>query len=241
MTSSQIEELLGLLEQKKVRWGPAGLPVEFRADEAKFQADLKEPPSKALAMREAGVTRVGTWLRPMHAELTYSANFRQHVRRLHECGKVLADTGQRLGFEYVGPKTLWSSSRYAFIHTTAETKELNAEIGLDNLGVVLDSWHWYAAEESVEDLRSLKKDDVVASDLNDAPKGIPVSQQIDNQRELPAATGVIDLKTFLGALIEMGYDGPIRAEPFNRKLNNMEDEMAVASTAKAMRRAFALV
>jgi sugar phosphate isomerase/epimerase len=58
---------------------------------------------------------------------------------------------------------------------------------------------------------------------------------------LPTATGVIDLKTFLGALVEIGYDGPIRAEPFNKPLNEMGDEEALSATAKAMRKAFALV
>ena len=104
-----------------------------------------------------------------------------------------------------------------------------------------DSWHWYTAGDTVEDLLSLKNQDVVACDLNDAPAGLDRNAQIDSQRELPAATGVIDLKTFLGALVEIGYDGPIRAEPFNKPLNDLDDEAALSATAKAMRKAFALV
>lgn len=141
----------------------------------------------------------------------------------------------------MGPKTSWSRHRYPFIHTLAETKELLAEIGLDHLGVVLDSWHWYTAAETVEDLRTLTNRDVVAVDLNDAPVGIPREEQIDLKRELPMATGVVDLKAFLGALQEMGYDGPVRAEPFNERLNAMPAEEAVAATARALRRAFALI
>ena len=34
------------------------------------------------------------------------------------------------------------------------------------------------------------------------------------QRELPGATGVIDLAQFIAALRRLGYDGPVRAEPF---------------------------
>ena len=34
---------------------------------------------------------------------------------------------------------------------------------------------------------------------------------MDLSRELPCATGVIDLATFLGALVKIGYDGPVRA------------------------------
>ena len=45
----------------------------------------------------------------------------------------------------------------------AETKELIAEIGLDNVGFVLDSWHWYTAHESVDDLRTLSNQDVANS------------------------------------------------------------------------------
>ena len=119
--------------------------------------------------------------------------------------------------------------------------ELIAEIGLTNVGLVLDSWHWYTAHETVDDLRILTNKDIVACDLNDAPSGIPIDEQIDNQRELPATTGVINVKDFLSFLVDVGFDGPIRAEPFNAKLNAMEDEAAVAATAKAMRTAFALV
>lgn len=235
------KELAAMMKQKNVKWGAAGLPVEFRADEAKFKEGLKELPRLSKGLQQAGVTRVGTWLRPFHDELTYVTNFRQHARRLRECCKILADNGQRFGMEYVGPKTLWASKRHSFIHSMAETKELIAEIGLDNVGFVLDSWHWYTAHETADDLRTMKNSDIVACDLNDAPGGIEIDSQIDNQRELPSATGVIDLKTFLGVLIEIGYDGPIRAEPFNAKLNALDNDAACEATAKAMRKAFDLV
>jgi sugar phosphate isomerase/epimerase len=58
---------------------------------------------------------------------------------------------------------------------------------------------------------------------------------------LPAATGVIDTATFLRALVTIGYDGPVRAEPFNRQLNDLGNEQAVAATATAMRRALATI
>ena len=64
---------------------------------------------------------------------------------------------------------------------------------------------------------------------------------MDSRRELPAATGVIDLKAFLSALVEVGYDGPVRAEPFNRELNALPAAEAVAATAAALKKAFALI
>ena len=63
-------------------------------------------------------------------------------------------------------------------------------------------------------------------------------RQVDDRRELPASTGVIPVKEFLGALVKIGYDGPIQAEPFNAQLRSMPLEQAVASTAEAVRKAF---
>lgn len=241
LSESKRREMPAMLKEKGLVWGAAGLPVEFRKDEESFQRDLKQLPDLAKAMQDAGITRVGTWLMPVHAQLTYMANFRQHARRLRECCRILGDHGQRFGMEYVGPKTLWASSRHSFVHTMSETKDLIAEIGLKNVGFVLDSWHWYTAHETIEDLRTLTNDDIIACDLNDAPAGIEVDQQIDSKRELPCATGVIDLAAFLKTLVEIGYDGPIRAEPFNAPLNALDDDAAVAATSAAMKKAFALV
>lgn len=239
--ADEMRRLNDALRAKRLVWGSAGLRVDFRGTEELFQEGMKSLPSHAKALQAAGVTRVGTWLRPMHDQLTYRANFDQHARRLGAIGQVLGDHGMRFGLEYVGPKTLWSSQRYPFVHTMAETKELIAASGRKNIGFVLDSWHWYTSKESKQDLLSLKNEDVVSVDLNDAPKGLTADQQIDNARELPMATGVIDLAAFLGALQAMGYDGPVRPEPFNAELRNMPREQALAVSAEAMRKAFALI
>jgi len=241
LSDGELEQLVADLRTKKLVWGAAGLPVNFRGDEARFQEELKQLPQLARALQRAGVSRVGTWIGPGHNDLTYVQNFRQHAKRLREVAKVLGDSGQRFGLEYVGPKTSWSASRFPFIHSMAETKDLLAEIDQPNMGFVLDSWHWYTAGETADDLRSLTGRDVVACDLNDAPAGIPVDEQRDSRRELPAATGVIDLRAFLNALVEIGYDGPVRAEPFNQALNELDNEPAVQTTAAAMKKAFALV
>ena len=114
-----------------------------------------------------------------------------------------------------------------------------AEIGRKNVGLVLDSWHWYTAHEAEGDILALSAGDVVAVDLNDAPAGKAVDEQVDSQRELPCATGVIDAGAFLRALARIGYDGPVRAEPFNAALRALPPEEAVAATARAMKAAFA--
>jgi sugar phosphate isomerase/epimerase len=228
------------MKTRKLAWGAASLPVEFRGGEPAFEQSMKSLPEFARSLQRAGVTRVATWLSPGHKSLTYVANFRLHARRLRETARVLGDHGLRLGLEYVGPRTSWSPSRFPFIHTMVEMKDLIAEIGRDNVGFLLDSWHWYTAQESEADLLSLTAADVVLCHLNDAPSGVPVEQQVDNRRALPCATGVIEVKSFLGAMIKIGYDGPLVCEPFSQELPKMPPEQALATVAGAMKKAVAL-
>ncbi|MHB1309475.1 MAG: sugar phosphate isomerase/epimerase family protein [Limisphaerales bacterium] len=237
LAADQVTELRASLKAKGLVWGAAGLPVEFRRDDAAFAEAMKRLPGAAAGLQRAGATRVGTWLMPGDRQLTYVQNFRQHARRLREVGKVLGDHGLRLGMEYVGTFTLRAGQRFPFVHNLAGTRELAAEIGTGNVGVVLDSWHWWQAEDTVEDLLALAPADIISVDLNDAPKGVAKREQQDGRRELPVATGVIDVAAFVGALNRIGYDGPVRAEPFNKPLNDLDNEAACAATVAAMKKA----
>lgn len=241
MSPDELAATIADLRSKQLVWAAAGLPVDFRKEDALFHDGLTKLPRLADGLKRAGVTRVGTWLLPSHEELTYRKNFDRHARRLREVARILKDHGLRLGLEYVGTQSLLVRQRYPFVHTLGETRELIAEIGTGNVGLVLDTWHWWTAGDTEADLRSLKSDEVVSVDLNDAPRGIAKEQQQDNARELPVATGVIDTATFLRALVHIGYDGPIRPEPFNKVLNDLDNEAACAAASAALHKALAIV
>lgn len=241
MTGDRVKALRDLMGERGIVWGAAGLPVDFRGDEAAYERTRQGLGAYARGLRRAGVTRVGTWLTPCSDTRTYRRYFDVVVERLRPTARLLADEGLRLGLEYVGPKRSWTACRYPFVHTLAETQELVAAIGSARVGYVLDSWHWFLAGDTVGQLLALSGVDVIAVDLNDAPSGRSKDEQQDSERELPAATGVIPIGDFLGALQRIGYDGPVRAEPFNAPLNAMGDEEAAAATIAALRAAFAKV
>jgi sugar phosphate isomerase/epimerase len=241
LSDDQVAGLKESLKGKRLAFGAAGLPVEFRRDQLRFKEGVNSLPKVAAGLQRVGLDRMSTWLMPCDDKLTYRQNFQQHVSRLREVGQILKDHNIRFGLEYVGPKTLWASRRYSFVHTMAETQELIAEINTGNVGLQLDSWHWWNAGETADDILSLKGTEVIAVDLNDAPAGIPKDQQVDNHRELPCATGVIDVAAFLNALNQIGYDGPIRAEPFNEIVNKMTKDDACAAAAASLKKAFALL
>jgi sugar phosphate isomerase/epimerase len=236
-----LDDLKNDLQKRNLKFGAAGLPVEFRKDAETFNSDLKKLPAAAAVLQRAGIWRVSTWVMPCSDDLTYLQNLRQHADRLRLCAQVLKDRGQKLGLEYVAPRTLWRSQKHPFIHTLSEMRELLAAIGTDNLGIQLDSWHWFNAQETQQDLLTLRGQDVITVDLNDAPTGLTLDQYRDNSRELPAATGVIPVKQFLDALLQIGYDGPIQAEPFNASLRALPLDQACAMASDAMKKAFRLM
>ena len=240
-SDGQIDEFVGKMKSKNISWGASGLPMDFRRDKATQRKGLTDLPKHAEALQKAGVTRMSTWIMPTHKELTYLENMKQQGSRLKEAAIILGVYDIKLGLEYVGPKTLMARDKYSFVHSMAECKELISEIGEPNVGVQLDSFHWFCAGETKADLLSLSNEDIVTVDLNDAVSGVSADEQLDGKRELPMASGVIDLQTFMDALVEIGYDGPTRAEPFNQALRDMDNEAALKATSEAMKKAFSLV
>ena len=240
-SAAEIGEWVALMKQKGIRYGAAGLPVEFRRDEAQFQKDMAQLPKRASLMKQLGVTRVATWLLPGHNELTYLQNFKIHETRLREAAKVFKDNDIRLGLEFVGPRTSRARFRFPFACAQADMMELVEAIGTGNVGLLFDSWHWYTSHGTVEELSRLSNQDIVHVHVNDAPAGIDVDQQVDNRRKLPVTTNVIDLKGFINALVKIGYDGPVECEPFDQELRKMDQAAIVQTTAESLNRLWGLI
>ncbi len=241
MDAAAKESLMKKMNTGQITWGSGGLATDFRKDNATFREGLQRLPAHAQALASVGATRMNTWIMPSNPDYTYRHNFELHRRRLKSVASILGHYDIRLGLEYVGPKTLLTRSKFSFIRTMAEGKELIEAIDEPNVGFVLDSFHWYCAGDKKSDLLSLRPEDIVTVDLNDARSGLTPDTQIDGKRELPMATGVIPIKEFLEALVQLGYEGPVRAEPFNQALRDMDDEDAVVATQKAMQKAFDLL
>ena len=184
---------------------------------------------------------MATWITPGHSELTYLQNFELHKRRFREIAKVLKDDGIRLGLEFVGPRTSRIRNRFAFICTQREAMELVEAIGTGNVGLLMDSWHWYTSHGTVDELLQLSNKDIVHVHVNDAPQDVLIDEQRDNRRRLPMTTGVIDMKGFINALVKIGYDGPVECEPFDRELRAMPDDAKLEKTIESLNRVWNVI
>jgi len=240
-SAAEIRDWLDTMKSSGIRYGAAGLSVQFRRDDASFKNGLKGLPKEAEVLKQLGVTRVATWIMPGSNELTYLENFEIHRSRLREAAKILRDYDIRLGLEFVGPRTSRARSRFPFICTQHGMMELAEAIDTGNVGLLLDSWHWYTSHGTVEEMLKLSNKDIVHVHVNDAPAGVSVDEQVDNRRKLPATTGVIDMRGFANALVRIGYDGPLECEPFDQELRDMEDDAAVKKTSESLNRLWALI
>lgn len=223
-----------LFAEYGIRGGAWGLPVNFRKDEASWQQGLEALGHQAQVAAALGWTRCNTWILPFSDELDYDANMAFHAQRLRPIAQTLGEHGVRLGLEYVGPLTLRQDHAHNFIHDLAGWRELCAAIGTDNLGLLLDAFHWHTSSGTKDDLLSLRNEEVVLVHMNDALPGRSRDEQIDNERALPGETGVIDLTTFLQALDAIGYDGPLTVEPFSQRIRDLLPQQAAVETAASL-------
>lgn len=209
------------------------LPGKLSVPDDEWNSAMDDLGARLRVADALGFRRTTVVMLPFHEELSFDQCFSLHVERLQQVAGPLADAGFRLGIEYVSQKTRRAGYRHEFLYNLDGTLRLIEAVGAANVGVLLDSFHWFCAEESLQDVRALTADQVVVVHVNDSIAGRSMEEQVAFERELPGVTGIIDLRGLLGALRDIGYDGPVTAEPMDKTVNAMEDEEALAATADA--------
>jgi sugar phosphate isomerase/epimerase len=212
-----------------------GLEVEWRKDDATFQSGLAALAQKAPFARILGATRCVTWMLPATNEdpdlwtETVAARF-------GKIADILADSGVRLGLEWVGPHHLRAgginaTGAHAWVETLPQTLALIERIGRKNVGLLVDSYHCYTTGATEADLSALTDDQIVHVHINDAPRGVGPAGARDGERVLPG-TGEIDLPAFLRGLQAAGFSGFISCEVLAPKpLGETPDQAAAAVRA----------
>ena len=231
-----LEGVRAILDANQLLPGPTGLPVDLHKDDATFEQGIEKLPAVAQSLSALGCTRVGTWLMPWHPTLAYGANWERMCERLTRVCGVLAHYDMRLGLEFIGPETMREDKPNTFVHDLGGLLSLIQGVGSDNLGVLLDAFHWYTSGGSTQDLDRLSDELVIIVHVNDAQAGVSRERQMDQIRDMPGETGVIDIVAFMRALDRMDYGGPVVVEPFCEWIRALPAEEAVAATAASLDR-----
>ncbi|MES2460164.1 MAG: sugar phosphate isomerase/epimerase family protein [Armatimonadota bacterium] len=234
--SLDIGTVRDLLQQNGVRPGYFGLaPGRVPVPEDDWQTAVAGLPLVARNARALGFTRAALVVLPFHETLTFDDAFSEHVRRLNEIMPILDDHAVALALEYVAAPSRRAPYSNHFVYDLAGMLRLCEATDSPNVGILLDSFHWHGASETVADLELLTPEKIVVVHVNDAPD-LPLDEQTIGNRALPGATGVIDIRGFMGALKTVGYDGPITCEPMAgaiRAISETGNESVILSAVSA--------
>jgi sugar phosphate isomerase/epimerase len=244
-TIEQAKEATREVIDRGLQWGlmPMDIDIMRECPEEVYRADLEALKRHMDLAEAAGVRRYYNHVWPGSNERPWDDQFSWCIERFRPVFEMAQARGIQSGLEFLGPKPLADSFRYPFIRKLCDGLALADAISRD-VGVLVDTFHWYTSASSLEDLKLVGRGDrVVGVHLNDGQNGRPRDEQQDLERELPLATGVIDSVSVIKTLAELGYNGPVTVEPFEpaaSRLRAMPIEQALRAVAESAKRVLAL-
>jgi len=145
------------------------------------------------------------------------------AERLVSLAELAAKHHVRIALEFIARSRLLGS-----LPTTLEVIRKAAQ---PNVGLCLDTFHFYAGVSKLEDLDDLRPGDVEHVHFHDVPRYVPRELLVDADR-LPPGTGVIPLAKVVEALRRIGYAGALSVELFDPAVQK-SDPAATARTCYA--------
>lgn len=130
----------------------------------------------------------------------------ESIKVLGELSEIAEKYQIRLAFEFLGFKE-------CSVNTLADCLEIVESVHRGNIGLVLDTFHFFVGGSNLKTLERMNKDKLFIFHINDA-QDLPRDQLKDANRLLPG-DGIIPLRQILGALKKIGYAGIISVELFN--------------------------
>lgn len=129
----------------------------------------------------------------------------ESVRTLTELSGIANRFGVSLAFEFLGQPD-------CSVQTLALAEEIVRETARENVGLVIDSFHFYAGGSTIESIEALDPARLFIFHINDA-EDLPREQLEDRHRLLPGL-GILPLKEIVTALRRIAYDRVASVEIF---------------------------
>lgn len=129
----------------------------------------------------------------------------ESVRVLNELCDIAARHHVTLAFEFLGQTD-------CSVPTLDLAAEIVREVGREDLGVVIDSFHFYAGGSTFDMIDALDPELIQIFHINDA-EDLPRDQLEDRHRLLPGL-GILPLREIVSAFRRIGYDKVASVETF---------------------------
>jgi 2-keto-myo-inositol isomerase len=142
---------------------------------------------------------------PLPAGKSQDDVIEETVRVLAGLGRIAERYGVALAFEFLGQPR-------CSVQTLALAYEIIKQVSRPNVGLVIDSFHFYAGGSTLESIEMLDAEQLFIFHINDA-EDRPREQLEDRHRLLPGL-GILPLKEIVAALRRTGYDRVASVEIF---------------------------
>lgn len=129
----------------------------------------------------------------------------ESVRVLRELGEIAGNHGVSLAFEFLGQTDCSVQTLELCIDIVEKTDR-------ENIGLVLDTFHFYAGGSSLEAIERLDPKKLFIFHINDA-ENLPREELTDAHRLYPGE-GILPLKDIKTKLDQIGYDEMVSIEIF---------------------------
>lgn len=227
LAEQPVEALKSLFDQAALR--PASINsiefITFRPPEeyATVKARCQELCELALAL---GCDRIVVVPSPTPVDTSWGEIRDKSVHVLRELSEIAAPHGVQLAFEFLGFG--WCSVR-----TLAQCWEIVRETDRANVGLVIDTCHFYAGRSELRTIEQLDPLKILIFHINDVEER-PLDTIEDAHRLLPGE-GVIPLDDILARLRQIGFDGLCSIELFRPEYWERDPvELATAARAATM-------
>jgi 2-keto-myo-inositol isomerase len=151
----------------------------------------------------------------------------ESVRVLRELSDIAQEHGVSLAFEFLGPED-------CSVRTVGQCYRIICQTDRPNIGMVVDSFHFYVGGSTVDELAHLDPERLFIFHINDA-EDRPREELQDKHRLLPGE-GILPLKPIWETLQRIGYDGVVSIELFRPEYWEQDPaELAVRAKAAVQR------
>jgi 2-keto-myo-inositol isomerase len=146
----------------------------------------------------------------------------ESVQVLNELGELAEKYNVSLAFEFLGQTD-------CSVQTLDLAKKIVEQVNRQNIGLVIDTFHFYAGNSTFEAIETLDPNKLFIFHINDA-ENLPKEQLTDAHRLYPG-TGILPIKEIKARFDQIGYDKMVSIEIFRPEYWN-EDPFEVARKAK---------
>jgi sugar phosphate isomerase/epimerase len=230
-----VEYARRLIDSAKLKIGSFALPLDWETDDDTFAKELAKLPEYAQAAVAAGCTRCIATVLPANDTRPYHENFEFHKRRFQETCRALEPSGVRLGVGFKAAEYLRKNQAFQFVHDLDALTLLLNMVAAPNIGLLLDIWEVVVGGGSLDSVRKLPVEQIVAVHVADLAPAVGNGEIDEKSRLLPGAEGGrIDITTLLVYLKSAGYDGPVTPRPSRGIFQSRRRDLVVKQVGEAM-------